>query len=54
MANWQRGNEVGDANVNSQTSYKNNILAQLSALLPQLIAQGGTLTLPDLQALGLA
>ncbi len=54
LANWQRQNEVGDANVNSKSSYNQQMLSALASLLPSLIAQGGTLSLPDLQALGLA
>jgi len=54
LANWQRQNEVGDANVNAKSSYNQQVLSALASLLPSLIAQGGTLSLPDLQALGLA
>jgi len=54
LANWQRQNEVGDANVNAKSSYNQQVLSALASLLPSLISQGGTLSLPDLQALGLA
>ena len=53
LANWQRGNEVGDTNNAAKSSYYNNVLSQITALLPQLIAQGGSLNLPDYAALGL-
>lgn len=53
LANWTRQNEVGDTNVGNRNTYNQSILSALTNLLPQLIAQGGTLNLPDLAALGL-
>ncbi len=54
LANWQRQNEVGDANTTNANTYHQSVLSALTSLLPQLISQGGSLSLPTLQALGLA
>ena len=53
LANWQRANEVGDTNNASQSAYYNSVISALTGLLPSLIAQGGSLNLPDYAALGL-
>jgi hypothetical protein len=53
LANWQRQNEVGDTNNAAQSAYYNSVLSALSNLLPSLVAQGGSLNLPDYAAFGL-
>jgi len=51
LANWQRQNEVGDTNNAQKTAYYNNVLSQLTNLLPLLMGSG--LNLPDYTAVGL-
>ncbi len=51
LANWQRANEVGDTNNAQKTAYYNNVLSQLTNLLPLLMGSG--LNLPDYAAVGL-
>jgi hypothetical protein len=50
QANWQRANQVSDTNMQNTNAYRNSQLETMLGLLPQL----GTLTLPTLQAMGLA
>jgi hypothetical protein len=52
LQNWQRSNQVQDANTTATNTYRNSELSSLLGLLPQLI-QSRTLNLPSLASLGL-
>lgn len=52
LMNWQRQNQVGDTNVGGANDWRNNANSALLALMQGAIGSG--LTLPDLQAMGLA